>query len=143
MNRNRMTMILAFGLALAACGGDDTSGGTTSGETRDSTGQNAAGTSGEDESDSGASDILSESCSEVVCPTLLRIATDLGCPPADPSQCKCLDACESEAIAYIVDCVAQDTSQCICDTGLNCEGTVSCVSEFDAFDACIRRQTEE
>lgn len=72
----------------------------------------------------------------------MQLANDKGC---FASACVLDPACESQAQAWM-DCVAQDLSQCLCESGdgeLNCEGSFKpnegparCIAEFGAFDTC-------
>lgn len=77
------------------------------------------------------------------CERYASLASAVGCIPT--KDCGVEAPCENVAIAWL-DCVAKDTSQCLCesdDGGLNCEGSfkanegaASCISEYQAYEAC-------
>jgi hypothetical protein len=80
----------------------------------------------------------------VPCEKWSALAGDVGC--ALPIECEIPERCADEARAFI-DCVAEDLSQCLCEThdgDLNCEGSYKgsegpahCIEEHRALDECL------
>jgi hypothetical protein len=80
---------------------------------------------------------------DTACEKWTQLAAAKGC--SAPDECLLDPACDPQAQAWL-DCVAQDLSQCSCESGdgdLNCEGSFKpsegparCLPEFAAFDAC-------